>query len=169
MGSEAFDIKEKIVIYKIEQWVQEVNFSYKADRQCCSIFEERFEGFYSPDFLKTAFFVVVEEVPKPDFPDLRETGLGDFIDMEVAGITYNDTYYIKKRFVTDSQLHFHELVHVIQWRELSMRGFIERYIREIQKFGYKRAPLEEMAYALAAHYQKQGQHLDVERFVREKL
>ncbi len=50
--------------------------------------------FYPHEFLKTAFYVVVEHIPKPDFAGLREIGLSDFIDMDVAGITYKNTYYL---------------------------------------------------------------------------
>jgi hypothetical protein len=157
------------VIDKIEEWIRQVNSSHKEVRQSCSVFEERFKGFYSPDFLDTAFFVVTDEIPKPDFPELREEGLGDFIDMDVEGITYNDTYYVKQDAANELRLHFHELVHVVQWRELTSQGFIERYIREIRDFGYDEAPLEKMAYALDGHYQKQGRHLSVEQFVRENL
>jgi len=72
---------------------------------------------------------VIGEIPKPDFPELRERGLGDFIDMEVEGITYDDTYYVKAGAANELRLHFHELVHVAQWRELTPKGFMERYIR----------------------------------------
>ncbi|WP_273023885.1 hypothetical protein [Rheinheimera sp.] len=157
------------MIDKIEQWIHYVNCSYEKLRQPCSVFENCFQGYYSPDFLKTAFFVVTDEIPKPNFPELREAGLGDFIDMTVDGITYNDTYYVKQTAVNKLRLHFHELVHVIQWRELTLRGFIERYIREIQNYGYEEAPLEKMAYALDGHYQKQGQYLNVEQLVRQNL
>jgi hypothetical protein len=159
----------EVVIDKIEQWIHHVNSSYKERRQSCTVFEEHFKGFYSPEFLKTSFVVVANEIPKPDFPELREAGLGDFIDMDVGGITYNDTYYVKRSVANELRLHFHELVHVIQWRKLTPQGFIERYIREIQDFGYDEAPLEKMAYALDGHYQKQGRHLSVEQFVRENL
>lgn len=40
---------------------------------------------YSPGFMKTAFFVVTDGVPKRDFPGLWEAGLGDFIDIDLAG------------------------------------------------------------------------------------
>lgn len=154
---------------EIEEWIYQVNYSHRGVRRSCSTFEEHFNGFYSPKFLKTAFFVVTDEIPKPDFPRLREVGLGDFIDMDLEGITYNDTYYIKKEAANELRLHFHELVHVLQWRELAPQGFIERYIREIQDFGYNNAPLEKMAYALDRHYQSKGRHLSVELFVRENL
>ena len=154
---------------EIEEWIHHVNSSHREVRRSCSVLEEHFNGFYSADFLKTAFFVVTDEIPKPDFPRLREAGLGDFIDMDVAGITYNDTYYVKKEAANELRLHFHELVHVLQWREIGLQGFIERYIREIQDFGYDKAPLEKMAYALDGHYQSEGRHLSVEQVVRDNL
>ncbi len=157
------------MIEQIQEWIHQVNSSHKEVRRSCSVLEEHFNGFYSPDFLKTAFFVFTDEIPKPDFTGLREAGLEDFIDIEVGGITYNDTYYVKKEAANELRLHFHELVHVLQWRELGPQGFIERYIREIQNFGYNNAPLEKMAYALDGHYQSKGRHLSIERFVRENL
>lgn len=157
------------MIDKVEEWIHRVNFLHKGVRQSCSVFEEHFEGFYSPIFLETAFFVVTDDIPKPDFPELRKAGLGDFIDIDVGGITYNDTYYVKKGVAKKLRLHFHELVHVVQWRELTPQGFIERYIQEIQDFGYEEAPLEKMAYALDGHYQQEGRHLSVEQYVRENI
>ncbi|WP_233008992.1 hypothetical protein [Rheinheimera faecalis] len=157
------------MIDKIEQWISQVNSEHQLARRSCAVFKDHFNGFYSPDFLNTAFFVVTNEIPKPDFPELREAGLGNFIDMKVDGITYNDTYYITEEAAKHLGIHFHELVHVVQWRELSPRGFIERYICEIQKFGYNAAPLEKMAYVLDRHYQRKGPHLSVEQFVRGNL
>lgn len=157
------------MIDKIEEWIRRVNSDHKQTRHSCAVLKDHFSGFYSPDFLETAFFVVTDEIPKPDFPELREAGLGNFIDMEVDGITYKDTYYVKRGTANELRLHFHELVHVIQWRELTPQGFIKRYIREIQVLGYNKAPLEKMAHALDEHYQEQGRQLSVEQFVRENL
>lgn len=89
--------------------------------------------------------------------------------MSVSGITYNDTYYVERKAAQELRLHFHELVHVLQWRLLTPQGFINRYIREIQSYGYDNAPLEKMAYTLDAHYLAKGQPLNVELFVREHL
>lgn len=157
------------MIEKIEQWIHQENSSHKGVRRSCSVFEQDFKGFYSLEFLKITFFVVTDEIPKPDFAELREAGFEAFIDMDVEGITYNDTYYVKQNAADQLRLHFHELVHVAQWRELTPQRFIERYIQEIQKYGYDEAPLEKMAYALDGHYQKQGRPINVEEFVRENL
>lgn len=157
------------MLEKIEKWICQVNAFHAPARQSCTVFQEHFNGFYSPGFLETAYFVVTDDIPKPDFPELRKAGLGGFIDMDVGGITYDDTYYVKKNAANALRLHFHELVHVIQWRELTVEGFIKRYIQEIQGFGYNDAPLEKMAYALDEHYQGRGRQLNIEQFVLENL
>lgn len=153
----------------IEEWIHQINASHEASKESCSIFQNQFSGYYSPNFLKSAHFVVVEKIPKPDFPELREAGLGQFIDTNFDGITYDDTYYIQRPAAQDLRLHFHELVHVLQWRYLTPSGFIKRYITEIQKHGYHKAPLEKMAYSLEMHYQGQGKRFDIEEHVCENL
>jgi hypothetical protein len=40
----------------------------------------------------------------------------DFGCMEMAGITYLDTFFVRADQAWDESLHFHELVHVVQWR-----------------------------------------------------
>lgn len=157
------------MIERIEEWIRQVNTSHEPLRRSCSVFQDHFSGFYSPTFLASAHFVIVESIPKPDLPELREAGLGDFINMDVAGITYDDTYYVQRRAANELRLHFHELVHVLQWRQLKPSGFIKRYIDEIQTYGYEEAPLEKMAFRLDAHYQSGGQSFNVEDYVRKNL
>lgn len=154
---------------KIEQWIDQTNFDYTNQRICCDCFTDDFIGFYPASFLEQAYFVAVDDIPKPDFPELREMGLGDFIDMNVDGITYKNTYYILPHIAQNLRLHFHELVHVSQWGYLGAFNFIQRYITEIQTHGYADAPLEIMAYSLDAHYANRGEILDVPRYVTEKI
>lgn len=157
------------MINRIEEWIDSTNTAYQTQRQSCSAFNSKFSGFYSARFLEGSYFVVVDNIPKPDFPELREIGLGDFIDMEVNGITYKNTYYIDKRCAGELRLHFHELVHVVQWDLLGAECFINRYIGEIQTHGYDDAPLERMAYALDRHYSQGGKPMDVPSYVQSKM
>lgn len=103
------------MINQIEAWIDSTNAKYRSQRKTCSVFSSQFSGFYSERFLENSYFVVVGNIPKPNFPELREAGFGDFIDMEVNGITYKNTYYVHARCVGELHLHFHELVHVVQW------------------------------------------------------
>ncbi|QSX31044.1 hypothetical protein JYB88_05210 [Shewanella cyperi] len=157
------------MLSKIEQWIDETNRHYESHRISCDKFINEFDGFYTKSFLENAFFVVVNTIPKPDFPGLREMGLGDLIDMHVDGITYKNTYYILPHVVNNLRIHFHELVHVAQWEFLGASNFIERYIREINHHSYEHAPLEEMAYGLDAHYSNGAEKIDIQNYVSEKI
>ena len=149
------------LLNKVEQWIDETNTIYFNQRVCCSRFANEFKGFYKESFLQQSYFVVVESIPKPDFPELQLLGLDDFINMPASGITYKDTYYILPQSVDDLRLHFHELVHVAQWKHLGASPFMQRYIDEIQNWGYRDAPLEKMAYAFDSHFSKKGEKIDV--------
>ncbi len=156
------------MLNQIEEWIDHTNTVYSNQRICCEKFVAEFAGFYEPAFLKEAGFVVIDKIPKPDFPELRQMGLGGFIDMHVDGITYKDTYYILPHAVDNTKLHFHELVHVAQWKCLGASNFIQRYIDEIQTKGYWDAPIEQMAYALGDHFSNGGGKIDVPNYVLER-
>ena len=157
------------ILTAIEQWIDEVNHKYKYKRVCCTQFAAQFAGFYPTEFLENAFYVVIDEIPKPDFAALRAMGLGDFIDMKVSGITYKNTYYLLPTSVDNLRVHFHELVHVLQWQNLGALAFIERYMNEIKHFGYHNAPLEIMAYALDTHFISSGEKINVPEYVLDAL
>lgn len=157
------------MLHKIESWIDQTNIDYQGVRLSCSKFSEEFKGFYSLRFLRKAYFVVTDTIPKPNFPELRQMGLSNFIDMEVHGITYKDTYYVLPHLADELRLHFHELVHVAQWRHLGSIPFIERYITEIQTVGYFEAPLEKMAYAFDSHFSSGGNQIDIQTYVASKI
>ena len=104
-----------------------------------------------------------------DIPELRKEGLGEFMDMEFTGITYKNVYFVKKGFENELGMHFHELVHVLQWQYLGAKEFIERYIRELQQYGYEGAPLEIMAYSLENGFRKNNKRINVQQYVKNAI
>jgi hypothetical protein len=82
--------------------------------------------------------------------------------MDMAGITYLDTYFVRADHIHDESLHFHELVHVIQWRLLGPEEFLERYADGLERFGYRNSPLEVMAYDLQGRFERDQQPFSVE-------
>ena len=100
------------------------------------------------DLLSRAQVVVV--TGKVPFPPLSRMGLPEFTQMEsmqMAGVTYKDIFFISHLHQTES-LHFHELVHVIQWERLGVDYFLLAYGAGLMQFGYRDSPLEKMAYSL---------------------
>ncbi|WP_228739647.1 hypothetical protein [Marinobacter arenosus] len=104
------------MIELVKSWIDEVNEAHKPYRQSCTVLQHQFDGFYSPELLRSSYFVIVKALPMPKMPELREAGLGDFIDIQdqLGGITYKDTYYLVPDAARDVGIHFHELVYVIQ-------------------------------------------------------
>jgi len=157
------------MINEVESWIDETIEGHLSNRVSCECFATVFSGFYPVEFLSRSYYVVAKEIPKPDFPELRQAGLGDFIDKPLAGITYKDTYFIKEGCESDLVLHFHELVHVAQWKILGGSNFISRYISEVQRYGYDYSPLEIMAYTLQGSFSKKEQSFNIPDFVKDNI
>ena len=153
----------------IEKWIDSTNERHTKQRVCCDVFVEKFAGYFPGSFLKHAYYVVVDEIPKPDFPELRARGLGAFMDMQVNGITYKNTYYLVPDAEPIDRIHFHELVHVAQWSKLGAAGFISRYMNEILTGGYSASLLEKMAYFLDKTYSNGGPVVNVLEYVENNL
>ena len=70
----------------------------------------------------------------------------------------------------DESLHFHELVHVVQWQHLGPERFIMAYaLGHLLSGGYRTNPLEEMAYGLQARFDANAPAFDVATIVCPEL
>ena len=129
----------------------------------------RLPDFYSESLLSRTKVVVVGKVPTPP---LSALGLPEFAAFEsgvYAGITFKDTYFVEASQAANESLHFHELVHVVQWAHLGVERFILAYAAGLAEKGYRHSPLEGMAYELQAIFDANGQAGSVENFVRARL
>src|ERR1017187_10830475 len=78
----------------------------------------RLPHYFSEGLLNTASVVPSD---RPPVPPLSALGLREFADFEgqpARGITYRDTSFLGRADAKDESLHFHELVHVVQWQVL---------------------------------------------------
>lgn len=157
------------MIDRIEAWIDATNRNCLPQRQSCARFAEVFRGYFSRDFLDLAGFVLVDAVPRPDFPQLQERVGDELLNLVPEGITYRQTYYLLRRHETNLRLHFHELVHVAQWRQLGAACFLRRYLAEVARHGYRGAPLERLAYELEERYGAGPPTFDVMETMRRHL
>ncbi|WP_274058876.1 hypothetical protein [Vibrio parahaemolyticus] len=156
-------------IEQFDEWIDNIVSEYEEQAQSCSKFSNVFSGYYSPEYLAGCKFVVTDTIPKPDIPELRQIGLGDFLDMDCGAITYKHMYFMKPQHQENLEIHIHELMHTVQWNQLGGVGFLERYIQEINEYGYDDAPLENMAYALGRSFKSGVAATDVVKLVRQKI
>ena len=82
--------------------------------------------------------------------------------MDAGGITYLNTYFVRADQSHAESLHFHELVHVIQWRLLGPENFLALYADGLERFGYRESPLEVMAYEFQDRFEHGARPFSVE-------
>lgn len=150
----------------ISEWIRLMNRQFQDRRQPCTVFKERFSGYFPETFLANSYYVIVPQMPVPAYQFLADHGLTDLFNRNLAGLTLDNTYYLRPSVEDNLRIHFHELVHVAQWQHLGVEGFITRYLQELQAFGYDNMPLERMAYDLDAQYAAGGPIADVLKRVK---
>ena len=104
------------------------------------------------------------------FPPFSRIGLSGFEEMENMpkdGIAYKDTFFVDHRNQSES-LHFHELVHVVQWERLGVENFLIAYGAGLIQFGYADSPLEKMAYSLQDGFNRNALPVNVIELIEQK-
>ncbi len=132
----------------IRQWIDELlNGHAQRGRSVATLGFERLSNCFPTGLLERAKMVAVPRVP---FPPVDRFGLPEIAPVQqvsFAGITFKDTYFLQHGQTSES-LHFHELVHVVQWATLGVDNFLLAYGIGLVQFGYEQSPLEQMAYSL---------------------
>jgi hypothetical protein len=128
----------------------------------------RLSRYFKPRTLQTAKVVRLPCVPVPPLQQLCLDNFSDSMPMDLDGITYRDTLFIKETKSRDEVLHFHELVHFVQWRQLGEEYFLFKYANELESYGYRYSPLEYMAYSMQDRF-AQELSFDVEVEISNQL
>lgn len=123
---------------------------------------KRIPGYFSKEILDAARVVVVDRVPNmPLYSEWGIIELKDFENNKYQGETYVDTLFIQAGYISEP-LFFHELVHLIQWKQMGIENFLIAYGLEQIKYGYPKGPLEGMAYGFEAAFKESDQPFLVE-------
>ena len=155
---------------KLRGWIQKTLLAHETEAQpVAALGFARLPLYFGESFLATAKFVPANRLP---MPPLAEMGLGRFaafMPSDAAAVTYLDTYFIKPGVLGSEPVHFHELIHVLQWRALGPEGFLAAYSNGLESFGYRDSPLETMAYNAEALFTQASAVFNAEEFVAKQL
>lgn len=154
----------------ITSWIDETLAAHiTLARPVISFGFKRLPNYCPNDLLLQAKVVVTDNVPNPP---LSRLGLSEFagsLPNDKAGITLKNIYFLQTSRERDESVHFHELVHVIQWAYLGVEKFLLAYIEGLQTYGYENSPLEKMAYDLQRDFDYNFKPFDLETDIRDKL
>ncbi len=166
MTPQEFDEKYPIIM----GWIQQTLITYAPKaRSVASLDFQRLSQYFSPETLMDAKVIYVEAVPVPPLSQLGLNQFADFENMNAAGITFLETFFARQEEQRNESLHFHELVHIIQWKLLGAKTFIAAYADGLERYGYRDSPLEVMAYNAQAVFENSSQPFDVEKLVKTEL
>ncbi|HPA19076.1 MAG TPA: hypothetical protein PLU30_15115 [Verrucomicrobiae bacterium] len=166
MTWEEFEAKFPLIL----RWIKITRSEHEADASTvASLGFQRLPGYYDPETLESAKVVYVDKAPMPPLSAIGLAQFADFEQMHPGGITYLDTFFVRGRLRDDEAIHFHELVHVIQWRALGPKRFLAAYADGLERMGYDRNPLEVMAYTLESVFRHSERSFNVATIVREQL
>jgi hypothetical protein len=149
---DSFDLIRKFhsTLPIIRKWIDDLLEGHKDE--ATPIIKLRFprlQQVFPTELLGKAKVVVV--TGKLPFPPLSRMGLPELAQVEnmaMDGITYADTFFINQAYRSSESLHFHELIHVVQWERVGVDNFLLAYGVGLMQFGYQNSPLEQMAYSL---------------------
>jgi hypothetical protein len=160
----------KSVLPFVRDWIaRTLATSAPQARSAASFNFPRLPLFYSNDLLSRTKVVFVDRCPVPPLSAIGLSQFVDFENMNASGITYLDTYFVLWHEAERESLHFHELVHVVQWQVLGPERFLALYADGLERHGYRNSPLEVMAYDHEARFNSGTTPYSVEAEVRQQL
>jgi hypothetical protein len=155
----------------IRRWIETTVEEHRTTaRPLASLGFTRLAHYFDAETLKRAWVVEVDVVPKPPLTALGLHQFADFEQLNGAGTTYGDLYFVDRTRAHDESLHFHELVHTIQWHILGTDRFILAYaLGHLAGGGYDNNPLEEIAHTLEGLFTREPRLFRVEPIVSQHL
>ena len=156
---------------EIKTWIEGTLASHRAmERQVTSDVFPRLATYYSTQLLASSRVVEVPRVPIPPLAVLGLPGFAEFENGDYEGITYLNTYFVQASVAANESIHFHELVHVVQWQHLGADRFLVAYaLGYLMAGGYRANPLEVMAYDLQGRFDQNASPFDVEALTRRNI
>ena len=147
------------------KWIRDTLEAHEQRKRTVADFGFRRLPLYFPPSLLHATTVVVTD--EPPVPPLSAWGLSElaWFETQPRAVTYQDTYFIETSAANLESVHFHELVHAIQWRVLGPEDFLLMYAAGLSEHGYADCPLEAMAYQHQARFEAGGPPYSVEAAV----
>jgi hypothetical protein len=154
---------------KVMDWIQQTLAAHdKVAQPVGSKNFKRLNLYFSAGQIAAAKFVVVDRLPIPPLSSIGLSRFKEFERGEYDGITYLDTFFLRRTGADNESLHFHEMIHVVQWRVLGAEFFLAMYAGGLEQFGYRNSPLEKMAYDAQAAFDR-GDRFDAEKLVEDRL
>jgi hypothetical protein len=137
----------KKLLSDIEEWIGQTLSAFKTQMQPVAAAQlDRLNQYYPKTVLQRIQRVIVDRCP---VPPLAVTGIPQLAEIEkwdIKGIPWINTIFIRRDLADWDAVHFHEMLHIIQWEYLGTERYLTAWAIGTITRGYRDNPLEEMAF-----------------------
>jgi len=135
-----------------EAWIEDLLAAHRADSVRVIDTEfGRLRDYFPASLLEAARVATVEELPVLPVAHYGVPEFEAMANMPAAAITFGNMFFLRDGDSSEG-IHFHELVHVVQWRVLGVRDFLLTYAAGLLQHGYADSPLEAIAFELQGRF-----------------
>jgi hypothetical protein len=157
------------ILPQVVDWIEDYISRHQAEAKSVLSFGfKRLGDHFSNDLLARSQVVFVEQVVLPPLSGMGLSFFGPFEQTRYSGITYKDTFFLAPDAHKRESTWFHEMVHIVQWDELTPEQFLITYAVGLLTKGYRDSPLETMAYDLQSLFEAHQPIADIDAWVRNQ-
>jgi hypothetical protein len=150
-------VRLKNALPQMRQWMNDLHKNHVGESvRASDLGFPRLAEHLPSSILQNSSAVLTYTMP---FPPVQKFALPEFeamAAMRMDGITFGNMYFVRPVASVEA-LHFHELVHVIQWNTLGFGQFLMTYGLGIIQRDYRNSPLESIAFELQARFEHRQQ------------
>lgn len=150
------------MLHNVKNWIVCTLTEHEPQKQ--PVAEAQFtklNAYYPVDLLRRVQRVVVDRCP---VPPLAATGIPQLAEIEnwnLKGIPWKNTIFIRRDLADWDAVHFHELLHIVQWQCLGTDRYLTAWAIGTITRGYRDNPLEEMAFRHQLRFEAEDAPYDV--------
>jgi hypothetical protein len=154
----------------VQQWIVNTLAEHEEQMEPIAAAQFKLLNRYYPDtLLQRVQRVIVDRCP---VPPLAITGIPQLSEIEtwdIKGIPWVNTIFIRRDLANWDVIHFHELLHIIQWERLGIERYLTAWAIGTITRGYRDNPLEEMAFRHQLRFEAEEKPYDVVREVTAEI
>ena len=160
----------KSLVSDIQKWIVYTLAEHEAQMEPVATAQfERLKKYYPNTLLQRVRRVIVDRCPVPPLAITGIPQLAEIENWDIKGIPWKNTIFIRRDLAGWDAVHFHELLHIIQWDCLGTERYLTAWTIGTISRGYRDNPLEETAFRHQSRFETEEKPYDVVREVTAEI
>ena len=160
----------RCLVSDVQKWIVHMLADYEAKMEPILAAQfERLKEYYPYSLLQRVKRVIVDRCPIPPLTITGIPQLGEIETWDIKGIPWENTIFIRRDLADWEVVHFHEMLHIIQWEYLGTERYLTAWAIGTITQGYRDNPLEEMAFRHQARFETEEKPYNIVKEVNAEI